>query len=310
LRGCCEVDPPDLQVFKSSIESSLHESERSRCIDEILQSILERSNLVIAAHRRPGDLVIEGDLLIDDRAPAFESANSEWNIKYSPALYSALEGVASQAWDALQITGFDRFWDGRVKSIGEMIMKIGDGDLKRELVADLNRALAQPFTASAATEFNYSITFVTLTEMVEQLVPLFSEEASLQGKELAPFEAPKQPDANEDEELLEAANKKLKGKQTAKKPPPKKAPPKKGGKGDEDTKAAMLGNAMSMVMAAEMSAELKDSLKAIVKRELRSRLETFEKLAAENSGVTRQLTRVNEMERLDTDLAPEINEET
>jgi hypothetical protein len=101
LRGCCEIGRPDLSTFKMSIDDNLHESERNRCVEEVLASIFDRVAQVVATRRHTGEERIDADVLIDDRAPNFEAANLQWGLTYAPGLYASLVTIAGRCWDAL-----------------------------------------------------------------------------------------------------------------------------------------------------------------------------------------------------------------
>jgi hypothetical protein len=303
LRGCCEVDPPDLSTFKESIRQSVHESERTRCITEILGSIVDRVEQMAALRRRGGEDRIDGDVLVDDRSPAFDAVNRRWGLVYSPGLYSSLLAVADRCWDALEVTGFDRFWDLNVSSLSSMAMRIEDGQLKRSVLAQLNEALRRGMTTSAAGSLAYSLAFVQLTTMFEDLPNNFMHDAAVLNMELPLFIVPKMPDPGELEDALESGKKKHRGKKDRKPPPPKK-PVKKGGKAEEEVRLVS-----PIPDIAELTPELKGLLRETIKLQLRERLLAFENLAKESRAVGQQLTRVNEIERLETNLDAEVEDD-
>jgi hypothetical protein len=304
LRGCCEIGPPDLGTFKLSIDDSLHESERNRCVDEILGSIFDRVAQVVATHRRPGEERIDGDVLVDDRAPNFEAANREWNLTYSPALYGALAAIADRCWDALGITGFDRFWDLSVTSLTAMAVRVRDGAAKRALLRDINELLRLNMTASALGNLTFSLAYVQLSTMLEELPDRFIVDAAIIGTELPVFLIPKLPDPGELEEPDSGRRRHRNRKD--KKPPPKKPPPKKGAKAaDDDASRGVTPNAET----AEMNPDLKAAIRVTIRDRLRAKLLAFENLARESRGVGHQLTRVNEIERLETSLDAEVEDE-
>jgi hypothetical protein len=305
LRGCCEVEPPSLISFKQSIDESLHESERTRCVDEILGSVFDRVMRVCQLHRQHGEDRIESDVLVDDRAPVFEAANQKWGLKYSPALYASLLTVADRCWDALGISGFDRFWDQSVESLTKMAMRVVAPDVKRDILSEINEIVRRSVTTTAAGNLAYSLAYVQFSTLLEELPTHFIHDAAVNSIELPFFVVPKvQTQADLDQELEAASKKHRKGKD--RKPPPKKPPPKKGGKADDDASRVATPNPEAV---AEMAAELKIILRARIREELAKKLRIFENLATESRGVGRQLTRVNEIERLDTNLANEVEDD-
>jgi hypothetical protein len=303
LRGCCEVDPPDLSGFKESIRKSVHESERTRCISEILGSVVDRVGQITALRRRGGEDRIDGDVLVDDRAPAFDAINRRWGLVYSPGLYRSLLAVAERCWDALGIAGFDRFWDMGLSSLSALAMRVQEGELKRTILGELNEAIRRSMTVSAAGSLAYSLAYVQLTTMFEELPQRFMHDAAVLYMDLPLFIVPKPPDPGEIEEALESAKKKHRGKRDRKPPPPKK-PVKKGGKAEDET--PLVPPTPEVV---ELTQELKDALRITIREQLRARLLAFENLATESRAVGRQLTRVNEIERLETNLDAEVEDE-
>ena len=307
LRGCCEVEPPDLSAFKKSIDESLHESERSRCVEEILASVFDRVAHITAKHKQAGDDRIEGDVLVDDRAPVFDAANGKWGLKYSPGLYESFQAVIEEAWDALGITGFERYWDSDVATLSKTILKIQDGDLKRRLLAKVNEIVKMNMTSSASGSLSFSIAYVQLSTMFDELPEILTNTAAGYKVELPPFVAPKV--AEPDEEELESTRRKHRNRRETKKPPPKKSG-KKGSKEDEAARNALqTSQSARAVNLGEMQPELRDELFAKVKEQLKARLTIFEQLAGESRGVAQQLTRINEVNRLDTDLDAEVDDD-
>jgi hypothetical protein len=307
LRGCCEVEPPNLNNFKKSINESLHESERTRCIDEILAAVFERVAKVCDLHHRPGEERIDADVLVDDRAPAFEEANRKWGLVYSPGLYSALLVIANDCWDALGLTGFDRFWDLRIESLTEMAMKIENPALKREILARVNETMQNAATASAPGNLAFSLAFVQWSTYLEDLTTLFMRDAAALGVTLPFFVVPKVPDPAELEDALESQRKKHRRAKDKKPPPP--PPPKKStkkGKGGSDDSART-----TPVPEAnwDTALDLKARVRETIREELRKKLLVFEHLAGESQGVTQQLTRVNDLDKLDTNLEREVDDE-
>lgn len=311
LRGCCQVEPPDLSSFKTSIDNSLHESERSRCIEEIMSSIFDRVKKLVSMHNQAGEERIEGDVLVDDRAPHFEEVNKKWGLTYSPGLYSSFLGIANATWDALGIESqFERFWDMSVDSLNDLIMKVEDGQVKRTLLAQLNFIIGEKMTPSASGNLSYSLGYLQLSAMLEDFPAALEAEAAKADKsgQIPTFIVPKMPDAIEAEELAESSHKKHRGKkekETTKRTTANKKNTRKGGKGQpvEDESANQNEN------RAELSEDFKITLKERIKQELAARLRNFEKLSCESRGVTKQLTRVNEMDKLDTNLDLEVDDD-
>jgi hypothetical protein len=302
LRGCCEVEPPNLTDFKQSIDNSLHESERTRCIDEIIGAVFDRVKDLIELHGKPGYDRTEGDLLVDDRAPAFEAANREWGLVYSPGLYTSFWRVANECWDELGITGFDRFWDLSVESLTRMAMRVPGGRRKRELLEEINEIIRHNMTASAAGNLTFSLAYVQMSTFLAQLPAHFMAEAAMMGVDLPVFIIPKVPDPAELEAELESARRRHRGKRDKKPPLPKK--PIRRGRGEDEA-----AKAPPPELAGELNPELKMAVRETIKSELRKRRLAFESLVTESRGVGRQLTRVNEIERLETNLAAEVEDE-
>ncbi|OHT10583.1 hypothetical protein TRFO_20081 [Tritrichomonas foetus] len=302
LRGCCQVDPPDLTSFKASIDNSLHESERSRCIEEIMSSIFDRVKKISEMNKQAGDERIDGDVLIDDRAPSFELANKKWGLIYSPGLFSSLLQIAEKCWDELNIQGFERFWDYSVDSLNEMIMKIEDGSTKRNLILQLNNVIMQKMTSSALGNLSYSLGYLQLAASLDDLPKIADNEASKIGKELPPFIIPKVPDPNELEEAAESSRRRHRGKRDRKPTLPKKTT-RKGGKGAEDDLP------QQEITHAEIADDLRASIKVKMVKSLIERLRAFERLSGESKGVAQQLTRINEIDKLDTNLDVEVDDD-
>jgi hypothetical protein len=301
LRGCCDVERPNLTGFKQSIDHSLHESERARCVDEIMSAVFDRVADLMALRGKPADARIEGDVLVDDHAPAFEAANQKWGMVYSPALYTSFLRVANECWDELGITGFDRFWDLSVESLTRMAMRISDGRRKREILGQINEIINCNMTASAAGNLTFSLAYVQMSTYLADLPNHFMADAAMLGVDLPLFIIPKVPDPAEIEAEFESARRKHRGKRD-KKPPPKK--PIRRGKVEDD-----LAKAPPPDLTGELSPELKKAVRETIKSELKKRLLAFENLASESRGVGQQLTRVNEIERLETNLEAEVEDE-
>jgi hypothetical protein len=249
----------------------------------------------------PADARIEGDLLVDDRAPVFEAANQKWKLVYSPALYTLFLRVATECWDGLGITGFDRFWDLSVESLTRMAMRIGDGRRKREILEEINEIIRRNMAASAVGNLTFSLSYVQMSAYLADLPTRFSVDAAMLGVELPLFIIPKVPDPADLEAKLESARRKHRGKRD-KKPPPKKLI-RKGRTEDEVAKAPPRD------LMGELNPELKIAVRKTIKSELRKRLFGFENLVTESRGVGQQLTRVNEIGRLETNLEAEVEDE-
>jgi hypothetical protein len=305
LRGCCEVSPLSLGAFTSSIDASLAESERARCVDEILASVLDRVAKVCEMRKQHGDGSLEADVLVDDRAPLFEVANREWSFRYSPALYAAFMGIARQLWDVLGVPQFDRFWDLRVTSLAQMAMAIADGPTKRRILDMINAVIRMNMTQTAAGHLTFSIAYVQMATLVEDLPDLFLIDAAGLWLELPLFIVPRLPDPSKLEEAPDSGKRRHRGKRDRKQVT-KKAPKKGAKAGDEDSSRAVTPNREA---TGEMRRELKAAIRATIRQNLRKRLMAFENLAGESRGVGQQLTRVNEIEKLETNLDVDVEDD-
>ena len=305
LRGCCEVEPPNLTSFKQSIDNSLHESERTRCVEEILSAVFDRVSRMCALHSKQPDERIEGDVLVDDRAPAFEEANKEWSLQYSPGLFTSLQQIAEQCWDALGITGFDRFWDLRIVSLSSMAMKIADGNVKRAILTRLNQTIKEHMTESAGGNLTFSLAYIQMVTLFDDIQEKFKRDAAALGCNLPLFLVPKVPDPSELEEALESQRRRGRGRGQRRTPQRRQS---RRGRGAAEEEAARLA-ALANENKSEYSPELKAAMKQTILAELRLRISTFENLAGESKGVAQQLTRVNEIDRLDTNLDAEVDDE-
>ena len=253
LRGCCEVEPPDLSAFKKSIDESLHESERSRCVEEILSAVFDRVSHITAKSVEQGEERIDGDVLVDDRAPLFDEANKKWGVTYSPGLYESFLAIAEEAWDALGTTGFERYWDSDLSSLSKLVLKIPDGEKKRHLLFKINEVLKMNMTQSTAGSLSYSIAYVQLSTMLYDLPELFARAASAHDVELPPFVAPKVAEPDDDE--LESTRRKHKKGREAKKQAPKKSG-KKGAKEEEASRNGLLSSSSQRTInASEIAPE-------------------------------------------------------
>jgi hypothetical protein len=300
LRGCCEVAPPDLKAFKQSIDNSLHESERARCVGEVLAAVLDRVARVCAMRRRPPGERVEADVLVDDRAPAFEAANSRWRLAYSPALYASLLWAANDVWDATGVTGFGRFWDMSVESLTAAAMRLRDGAAKRAALQRINEALSRETTPSAAGSLAFSLAFVHAAALLDGLPDLFLRDAAAIGQRLPIFTVPKPPAPPEVDEALDSTRRRHRRRPQKAAPPP---PTRKGRKPKEEEPPKPPPE------PKQLSPRLRAAVRARIRAGLREWLITFENLATESRAVGRQLTRVNEVDRLDTNLEPEIEDD-
>lgn len=307
LRGCAEVSPPDLTVFKQSINESLHESERTRCIEEILATVFDRVSQLSVKSRGLTEDRIDGDVLIDDRAPVFEEANKKWGMTYSPGLYASLMQIADETWDEIGVTGFNRYWDSKITSLSTLIMQVKDGERKRELLKKLNEIVRLNMTANQPVNLSFSIAFVQLSSLMESVPDIIASVSSINGLEVQPFVAPKAADNQDDEDNADAMRKKHKGKggRDQRKPKPKA----KKGKEEQDGRGLQSGDSQRGNSAADVQPEIKAQMVAQVKDLLKKKINIFEMLAGENRGVSAQLTRINEVERLDTNLDAEVDDD-
>jgi hypothetical protein len=218
-------------------------------------------------------------------------------------LYASLVTIAGRCWDALGITGFDRFWDLSVSSLSAMAASVRDGATKRELLRDINEVLRVNMIASARGNLTFSLAYVQLATMLEELPERFVRDAAIIGGELPPFVIPKIPDPGELEEVDSGRRRHRNRKE--KKPPPKKPPPKKGAKAvEEEGSRGETPNTEN----AEINPELKAAVRATIRDLIREKLLAFENLARESRAVGQQLTRVNEIERLETSLDAEVDD--
>jgi hypothetical protein len=154
---------------------------------------------------RPSDEKIESEVLIDDRAPVFETANKKWKLTYSPGLYAALRRIAEDVWDAAGTTGFDRFWDGSVETLTAAAMKLPDAAVKRSLLTRVNEVLRRHTTVAAAGNLTFSLAYVHLRSYVEELLDHFADDAIALNTDLPLFLVPRMPDPAEAEEALESS---------------------------------------------------------------------------------------------------------
>ncbi|KAH0793350.1 MYCBP-associated protein-like [Histomonas meleagridis] len=291
LHGRCDVSAPNLSEFRATIDKSLHESERNRCVEEIISCIFDRIEKVVKGNSKTNEEQIDGDVLVDDRAPAFEEANSKWNLKYTPSLYESLFDLTERCFDILGITGFNRFWDMKVESISELIMKIDDGETKRELLQKLNEILREPQTEPPQTNLTYSLAYVQISSMLDEIPEIVNSCSNEYNQTIPEFMAPKEHKPNENDESNTPRHRaRIKHRYTRRK-----------GRDKEDPNANH--------GPQEMTPELRDTVKKAIVESLRKHLDTFDKLASESKGVTRQLTRVNEVERLETNLDLEVDDD-
>lgn len=302
LRGCCEVEPPNLSAFKASIDASLHESERVRCIEEVFTSIFDRIQQVIKIHQSTGEDRIDGDVLIDDRAPNFENINKKWNLTYSPGLYASLYQIAEECWDNLGISGFDRFWDMNVESLTELALKIADGNIKRQLLKRINELLLESTSISnAAGNLTYSLAFVKISYLTDKVANIANTTSLCHEFDMPPFIVPKIVEANPDDDLDSTRRRRKNRRMSVKKPA------KKTQKQIEEEEAAL--RSARVLGQVDIPSEVRESMKDQIKASLIESLKSFELLAGESKGVAQQLTRKNEMDILDTNLDAEVEDE-
>jgi hypothetical protein len=165
----------------------------------------------------------------------------------------------------------------------------------------LNEIIRRNVTASAAGNLTFSLAYVQLSTYLADLPDRFMADAAMMGVELPLFIIPKVRDPAGLEAELESAQRRHRGKRD-KKPPPKK--PIRRERAEEEAAKAPPPD-----LTGELSPELKIAVRETIKSELRKRLLAFENLATESRGVGRQLTRVNEIERLETNLETEVEDE-
>jgi hypothetical protein len=242
--------------------------------------------------------------LIDDRAPAFETINKTWKLSYSPALFLSLTKVAERCWDALGITGFDRFWDMSITNLAALAMRIDDGALKREILIEINEIVTQHRTAQAVGDLTFSLAYVELSSMLENISEKFVLDAAFLGKELPMFLVPKTLTPEELEEMDSGRRRGHPKKPPIKKPPPRKPPLRKGAKEAEDASRT----ATPTESRSEYAPELRQMMTATVLEELKKRITAFEKLAGESLGVGDGVTKGDGIGKLDSDLEPEVDD--
>ena len=303
LRGSCFIEPPNSLSFKKMINESLHESERARCIEEIMSSVLDRVNKIAKMRAQIGEERIDGDILIDERAPLFEEANKEWGLKYSPGLFASLTSIAEECFDILEITGFDRFWDMKVSSINEMAMNMQNMEAKRKIIIKLNEILDRHSTETISSNLTYSLAYVQLSFFSDEVQNRFIKTSEEMHLDIAPFIIPKLPDPNEQDEDLDKTKKRRGASSRANARGRGSSRRGRRGKGKDHTIN------LEDEHKGEITPELKESVKHQIAKELLKRIRIFERLSGENSAVAHLLTRVNEMDQLDTNLDPEVDDD-
>jgi hypothetical protein len=181
---------------------------------------------------------------------------------------------------------------------------VRDGAAKRALLKEINAVLRVNMTASALGNLTFSLAYVQLSTMLEDLPDRFLVDAGILGTELPLFLVPKMPDPG-DLDDAESGRRKHRNRKD-RKPPPKKPPPKKGARpAEEEPSRGVTPNPE----AAEINPELKAAIRLTIRDQLRTKLLAFENLANESRAVGQQLTRVNEIERLETSLDAEVDDE-
>jgi hypothetical protein len=171
-------------------------------------------------------------------------------------------------------------------------MRVADGAVKRAILRSLNEIVARAMTAGAAGNCAYSLAYVQLSAIAEELPVRFEHDAVALHTELPLFLVPKPPDL-ESEQGQESAKRK-RGRRFL----PAKRPVKKGGTVTEEPVAAVTA----------LAEGLKAGMRATIREQLRKRLLAFEDVATEGNSVAKQFTRVNEIERLDEKLDAEVED--
>jgi hypothetical protein len=249
---------------------------------------------------QPSDERIEAEVLVDHRAPVFEEVNKKWGLAYSPAVYASLLHTANDIWDAAGVTGFDRFWDMSVETLTAAAMRLTDATAKREILERINGIIKRAMTASASGSLSFSLAFVQCAALCDALPDVFLRDAARVGERLPIFTVPKMPDPAAMEDSLESTRKKHR-RRPAKVTPPVSTRKSRKTKEDEAPKPPPEPKVIAP--------RLREAVRETIKAELRERLRTFERLAGESGAVGRQLTRVNEIDRLDTNIEPEIEDD-
>jgi hypothetical protein len=180
LRGSCEVEPPKLGSVRSAVNASLHESGRARCIADLLGGALGRVMETVQRKKAPGN--IEGESLLDGRAPAFEQVNEKWGLKWAPGLFAALNEIVEAAWESLGTEPFQRLWDYPIVAVGALVMKLTDFAKKRELLAQLNAAVCARWSESIRLDLSCGLAWGQLTGLVGELQPGFEARAAEPGR--------------------------------------------------------------------------------------------------------------------------------
>jgi hypothetical protein len=186
-----------------------------------------------------------------------------------------------------------------------MAMRIENAELKRGILGRVNEILQHAATASAPGNLAFSLAFVQLFTYFEELPTLFLRDAAALKVGLPFFVVPKVPDPAELEDALLESQRKKHRRPREKKPPPPKRSSRRGKAGQDESPR---GTPVPEI-ATVMSPELKVRVRETIREELRKKLLVFEHLAGESQGVTQQLTRVNDLEKLDTNLAREVDDE-
>jgi hypothetical protein len=161
-----------------------------------------------------------------------------------------------------------------------------DASGKRDPSKRINDILRRNMISSPSENLTYSLAYVQIRECFEELPERFLEDAALLGTELPLFQIPKSPTPSEHK--------------SPKKRGVRRKPPKKGLK-----KKVELPSPQSH----EIESELLEKLRETIRIQFRQRLLSFEKVARESQAITKQLTHVNELERLDTNLEAEVDDD-
>jgi hypothetical protein len=294
-----------LSGFKQSIDDSLHESERTRCLDEILLAVLDRVDRVCALRKEIAGDNIEGDTLVDDRAPVFESVNKKWGLKYSPGLFDALEKIAERCWDSLGCGTFDRFWDYGVESLAALIMKVENGQEKRMLLHELNDVVVKAMTPAISGDLIFSLAFVQLSGVIDEIQNGFASDFTDRGLALPIWIVPKSPYPQAEDTMDSTRKRHRVVSKSRQRTPVQKGRVARRGKQVEDERA----KSPDTEAVERVYGEMKWMFKNRILAELKKGLTIFEALAGEGEAVGEQLTRNNVMDSLDTNLDAEVDDD-
>jgi hypothetical protein len=182
-------------------------------------------------------------------------------------------------------------------------MRLADASLKRVLLHRLNEVIQRSMTANAPDGLSFSLAYVQLANYIDRLPDLFLRDAGDLGVKLPLFIVPKVPNPAEIESRPESTRRRHKSRPA--KPPPTSSS-RKGGRAKEDEAARA---ALEAPEPKELTPELRAAVRQTIRTELKQRILAFESLAGESSAVGRQLTRGNDIDRLDTNLDAEIEDD-